>query len=300
MIRTRLAVALTSLAVISSANAGFHFNSTDQGVVDGYRVFLIRALNDGIGTGYELDGYDLTFTVSGARAHFNVIDGHADLINTSNPNLGFMRVGSPASTSIVYTSPPRSEGAQWESIQSWNVAAISTGSEVATGNGAIIARLFLDGPAFGQLTGQIGGNQGEPQIVNTGVFLGIAVDDFDPPVVTANPSSVTIDLSSQTSFGPVVVNATDGSDIISLAAGTIPIQIADNLSITGDTDGPLTINGSGFGPDDVGSYTIDFTAMAAAGPATIGMGIFVLNVVIPEPTTLSLLAGLSLLLRRRN
>lgn len=306
MIRTRLAAALTSVAIVSSAKAGFTFSVTDQGAANGYERLLIRAINDGVGTGTELDGYDLTFQVSGSTAHFNVLDSDfdgtpdtADLVNTGNPNAGFMRVGAFGTTSIVATTPALgpTQPSPWNAISTWSIAAISTGSETATGTGAIIARLFIPEslPHF-SVTGQIGGNEGSAVPVN---FSWPDGDPIEPPTVFVIPDSITLDVSTQTSFGPVTVSATDvDNNLASLTAGTVPAQIADNISITGSSTGPLTINGTGFTPADVGTYTINFTAMDTLGLTDVGT--LTLNVVVPEPATLSLLTCLSILgLRRR-
>lgn len=313
MRRTLIAAAAVSAATLaSSAFAGFTFTATDQGTIAGYQVFLIRAINDGVGTGTELDGYDLTFTMNpGTTAHFNVLDSDfdgtadtADLVNTGNPNAGFMRVGAFGTTSIVSTTPVLgpTQPNPWDAINSWSLAAISTGSENATGNGAVIARLFQTGGsnAGGSFTGQIGGNEGSA--VPASFSWGAGGPTNLPPEVTVNPNSLTIDIASQTSFSGVAVSATDDSGVASLVAGTIPAQIADNISITGASTGPLDVSGTGFTAADVGTYTIDFTATDNGDPALTDVGTFTLTInnTIPEPATLSLLAGLvGLGLRRR-
>lgn len=305
------AAALSAATVASSAFAGFTFTAT-QSQVAGYEVFLIRAINDGVDTGTELDGYDLTFTMNaGTTAHFNVLDSDfdgtpdtADLVNTGNANAGFLRVGAFGTTSIVSTTPALgpAQPNPWDAINTWSIAAISTGAETATGAGAVIARLFQTGgqDAGGSFTGQIGGNEGSA--IPVSFSWGAQGEVNNPPELTINPVAVSIDVASQTSFGPVAVSATDDSSVASIVAGSINAQIADNISITGASTGPLEINGSGFGPEDVGVYTIDFTATDDGNPALTDVGTFTLTITntIPEPATLSLLAGLGLLgLRRR-
>lgn len=307
------AAALSAATVASSAFAGFTFSATQQPDVAGYSVFLIRAINDGVGSGTELDGYDLTFTMNaGTTAHFNVLDSDfdgtpdtADLVNTGNGNAGFLRVGAFGTTSIVSTTPALgpTQPNPWDAINSWSIAAISTGSENATGTGAVIARLFQTGgqDAGGSFTGQIGGSEGSAIPVTFSWGAG-GPGPNDAPEVTVNPNAVTIDIASQTSFGPVAVTATDDSAVASLVAGTVPAQIADNITITGATTGPLSVSGTGFTAADVGTYMIDFTATDDGNPALTDVGTFTLTInnTIPEPATLSLLAGLGLLgLRRR-
>lgn len=307
------AAALSAATVASSAFAGFTFSATQQPDVAGYSVFLIRAINDGVGSGTELDGYDLTFTMNaGTTAHFNVLDSDfdgtpdtADLVNTGNGNAGFLRVGAFGTTSIVSTTPALgpTQPNPWDAINSWSIAAISTGSENATGTGAVIARLFQTGgqDAGGSFTGQIGGSEGSAIPVTFSWGAG-GPGPNNPPTVSIDTPNVLVDLASQTSFATATVTAADpDGNLASLTAGTVPAQIADNISISGSSTGPLTIDGTGFTAADVGTYTIDFTAMDSGDPALSAMATFTLEVRnVPEPATLSLLAGLGLLgLRRR-
>lgn len=312
MRRTLIAAAAVSAATLaSSAFAGFTFSSTDQGVISGYQVFLIRAINDGNGTGTELDGYDMTWTMNpGVTAHFAVIDSDfdgtgdtADLINTGNSGAGFQRVGAFGTTSIVATTPSLgpTQPNPWDAISTWQIAAISTGSENATGAGAVIGRLFLSGAnAGGDLTGQIGGNNGDAVPVSYHFGAGVGPGDTTDPVVTVNPADVTVDLASASSFGPVAVSATDNVGVTSLTAGTVPATISDNVSITGSSTGPLSVSGSGLTTADLGDWTINFTALDAAGNDAFGVfSLHVVNTNVPEPTTLAALAGVSMLALRR-
>lgn len=314
MRRTLIAVAAVSAASLaSSAFAGFSFTTTDGGIVGGFQVYTIRAINDGVGTGTELDGYDLTYTLNaGNMAKFLTYDADengtadtADLLNTSQPAaFGYLRVGNAATTSIVSTSPALGpvEPNQWASLNTWSIAAISTGSEAATGTGAIIAKLFISGANPGGLiTGQIGGNTGDAVPVNY-AFGGSGPQPNVAPVVSLSQNSVSIDIASQTAFGPVTASATDAdNNLATFAAGAVPATIADNISITGSGTGPYTINGSGFTAADVGTWTIDFTATDSGNPSLSDMDTFTLTVTnsIPEPTTLAALAGFGLLALRR-
>jgi hypothetical protein len=310
MRRTLIAAAAVSAATLaSSAFAGFSF-TTDTSTDGAFTVFLIRAINDGAGTGTELDGYDVSYALNpGNNAVFGTSDNDfdsipdtADLININNvAQKSFLRVGNPTTTNIVSATPSAStEPSPWGSINSWSLAAISTGSEVATGTGAVIARLFVTGPnAGGDITGQIGGNEGSAVPFSYHFGAGVGPGDTVAPVVVVNPASAVIVIPVDTGFGPVDISATDNVGVTSLQlAGSLPAQIADNVSITGDADGPLSMSGTGFTAADIGSYTLTFTAMDAAGNS--GSGSFLLNVTaVPEPTTLAALAGVGLLALRR-
>jgi|GEM_PF-3389334 len=313
MRRTLIAVAAVSAASLaSSAFAGFSFTAT-QGTDGPFTTFLIRAINDGNGTGTELDGFDITYTLNaGNNAIFNVVDDdfngvpdRADIVNAGNaPQKSLIRVGGAGTTSIVSTTPSLTgEPNPWGAINTWSVAAISTGAETATGAGAVIARLIMGGtaPYGGVITGQIGGNEGDAVPVNFTFGEGVGPGNV-APVVALSQNSVSIDIASQTAFGPVNVSATDAdNNLASLVAGTVPATIADNISITGPGTGPLSLSGTGFTAADVGTYTIDFTATDSGNPALSDMDTFTLTITntIPEPTTLAALAGFGLLALRR-
>jgi hypothetical protein len=287
---------------------GYQLNFTGVG---GGAKFFVQDTDDGAGNGPD-----------GIPDSVNIYNNPGDLLKSSVRPLSTVANGgeliNPPAGNVTYQNVTPSAGfAQpnpWTSINSFgmdvaflNSASLPNAPLATAGNGARMARLIVDSAGTYTLTGTaadvttakfnysitFGGVVVTPPAFGVGAKAGASVSDARQTLATTgdNPTiyTLTIDfgnLGSVPASFAVNTNLTNSGTIASVGA-------SPNAGITGLSASGATVSGTVSGGLR-GSFDIALTGSGSPGDTAI-----LRIVAIPEPATLSVLAGVGLLALRR-
>jgi hypothetical protein len=306
--------AVSGVALASTAFAGFSFSHTTT-TSGGRQAVNIFALNNGAGgTGTNISGVDWNY--AGSPVRFVVADTNENEVpdtvdfNARVAGQSWVGLATGANTAYVGVSPNGSEvePSPFLSIGSFALAMadLAGGRPASSGAGAQIARLIsatgTEAPT-GRIFGQIGGNTGSA-VPFEYIFGGVVDPNPNPPSFSLDVYNLVLDLgTSGSAAGAVAASATDpdAGQTVTITNGALPAYVTAAGSNPRDFSGAIdSLAAMAAGWDRVNPLVTDvaLTATDSGNPAKTDSAILRISI-IPEPTTLGLLAGAGLLALRR-